>query len=198
MRDFREGLDLYALGRGNPNLKRLFMLKGPTAYNTEKLEYELRHLLHRLSPQTPVNQKPEPVQATPTESLASILAKLQEERKVLLQEAAHLHSRLDMEQNDHTRNEACEIIYYHGLRINQIHRILNHAADKKELLHEKPIRRPETKTETDYDALKEAELIRTLNNLRSRVSKNKHNPARLADIRTRLEQVEKLLERFSS
>jgi hypothetical protein len=198
MRNFEEGLKLYAHFRGNPNLKRLFMLKGATAYNTEKLEYELRNALQKLTQiqpkQEPKTQKPR----TDPKDLAQASSKLQEERKVLLQEAAHLHSRLDIETDEDTRNNSCEIIYFNSLRINQIHRLLEYAVQHGELPDEPPITRPPVKAAENFASFSEAKLIRTRNNLRSQASKNKNNPPKLQQITDRLKEAENLLSRFNA
>ena len=204
-RDFSEGLEIYNRFRGNPNLRRLFALKGPTEYNTEKLEYELRSIMERNgtflnmapAPPTPKPRNKE-IHDKPTGTLAQELAKLQEERKVLLQEAAHLHSRLDIEQDDEKRREACEIIYYNALRINQIHRILDHAAETNEILPEKPITRPDIPLKKNYATMSEAQLIRERNNIRSSMSKNKNNPKRLAELQAASELINSLLKKFQS
>ncbi len=204
-RDFAQGLQIYENFRGNPNLKRLFNLKGATTYNVEKLEYELQAILSRIpsdgaakETQTPKSPKSKPKEEEPATDLPSALAKLQEERKVLLQEAAHLHSRLDIEQDEEKRRESCEIIVFNSLRINQIHRILEHASETGELLKVEAIRKPDPKRGKDYPSMTEAQLIKERNNLRSSISKNKNNPARLEEIQSRLELVEKLLTKFKS
>lgn len=201
-RDFNAGLEIYnTLGR-NPNLKRLFQIKGPSEYNVAKLENELKEILKREGDKTfeistPKIKKKEEnpeAKAPKGKEAPKSLTDLTEERKKLLQESAHLHSRLDVTVNKETLRASCETIVYNAMRINQIWKILDHFEQTGEILEEATITKPDPKKSKDYSSMDSGQLIKERNNLRSNITKNKNNPDKLAVLNAQLQIVEDLLK----
>lgn len=203
-RDFKKGLELYEGTRYNRNLMRLFQQKGANSYNTAKLEQELKQAAERMKaqgdqPNAPAQTKPKAQTGKPAKAEKIYPAELQpliDERNKLLQEGAHLHSRLDVVVNPETLRLSCETIVYNSLRINQIWSIIDHFEATGELLTPEPVKAPKPQKGKDYATMTEAQLVQEKSNIRSSISKNKNKKEKLAEFEAKLKIVEQLLKKF--
>lgn len=127
--------------------------------------------------------------------VAREMENMEKERKGRFLRATYLHDRLDLITDDGERHAACLEIYWQFQRINQIHRIIDHYKETGEFLKEPALGQKEPKKEepANYTSMDLADLQTAQRNLRSRKSKAKGNPEKLAEVSAELAIVDKLV-----
>lgn len=191
-RNYEQGLALYK-NYGTSNALKLVLAIGSTPYNRTKLAELLQNLLPPALPKpviaTPVQTKAAAT-TTPKPEITGPDQQLEQDWKGLYKDAAFLHGQLHTAKTDAERKDLAAAILDNFDAIGKID-------NQQEYVKEHGKLPPSGATPKPVADLTAIEISNELLNLRSKISKQKNNPKRAAEVATWLERKKQLEEALS-